>query len=368
MSKIVSIATGVPEYEHHQRDIFEFADAVYNAPGDERERRKLKFLYEHSGINRRFSVMPDYSSSISERQFYPQDKSLEPFPNLEKRMEWFADNATNLSVKTIHDCIRGKIEPHEITHLVTVSCTGMSAPGLDLQVMEALKLPGNTWRTSVNFMGCYAAIHALKIAHSICETTEGANVMIVCTEFCTLHFQKENTIDNITATLLFADGCAALLMQDNRKQQHGLSITNFYSDVSFRGKADMSWLLSSKGFLMSLSGYVPDLLEKDFNLLLENALKKSCLQKNEVGYWCIHPGGKKILQAIEKSIQLNPGDLIHSYEVLKNFGNMSSPTIVFVLKEILQTIERGNPNKEPIVFGAAFGPGLTMETFTAVYV
>lgn len=368
MSKIVSIATGVPTYEHRQRDIFEFADAIYNPSGDEKERRKLKFIYEHSGINRRFSVLPDYSGQVDDRAFYPSTKDLEPFPNLEKRMAWFDENATELSCKTILDCIDGKIEPHEITHLITVSCTGMSAPGLDLQIMEALQLPSNIARTSVNFMGCYAAIHALKMAHAICETTIGANVVIVCTELCTLHFQKEITVDNITSTLLFADGSAAVLMQDNRNDNHGLSITNFYSDVAFRGKADMSWQLSSKGFLMSLSGYVPDLLEEDFNSLLEAALDKSCLPKNEVGYWCIHPGGKKILEAIEKCAHLAADDLIYSYEVLKNFGNMSSCTILFVMQKILETIESGNPNKKPIVFGAAFGPGLTMETFTAVYV
>lgn len=368
MSRIVSIATGVPAYEHRQKDIFEFADVVYNPSSDERERRKLKYLYEHSGITTRYSVLPDYSNTPDKREFYSKQKDIEPFPNLEKRMEWFDKNATAISTKTILACIKDKIETHEVTHLITVSCTGMSAPGLDLQIMEALNLPGNTWRTSVNFMGCYAAVQALKIAHAICETTVGANVMIVCTEFCTLHFQKENSIDNITATLLFADGCAAILMQDNRENNKGLSITNFYSDVSFRGKSDMSWQLSSKGFLMSLSGYVPDLLEEDFNGLLENALDKSCLPKNEVGYWCIHPGGKKILEAIQKSINITADDLSYSYDVLKNYGNMSSCTIVFVMKKIMDTIESGNPNKEPIVFGAAFGPGLTMETFTAVYV
>ena len=199
MSKIISIATGVPAYKHRQEDIFNFADTVYST--NETDSRKLKFLYRHSGIDTRYSVLPDYSTSAEDRQFYSKSNNLEPFPDLEKRMQWFACNATKLSVKTILDCIEGKIEVAGITHLITVSCTGMSAPGMDLEIMEALNLSPNIFRTSVNFMGCYAAIHALKIADALCNNDTTANVIIVCTELCTLHFQKENSIDNITSTL-----------------------------------------------------------------------------------------------------------------------------------------------------------------------
>ena len=365
MSKIVSIATGVPAYEHMQDNIIAFADNIYCK--NEIESRKLKFLYHQSGIHKRYSSIPDYSSSAEEREFYASSKNLEPFPSLEKRMEWYKKIAAPLSISTIEKCIAGKVSNDNITHLITVSCTGMSAPGLDLEIMEAMHLPRNLWRTSINFMGCYAAIHALKLADAICKTNANANVVIVCTELCTLHFQKEATVDNITSTLLFADGCAAVLLQSNKSEANGLSLTNFFSDVAFKGKNDMSWQLSSTGFLMTLTGYVPDLVKEDFDGLVNSAIEHAGIVREDITHWCIHPGGKKIIEAIEKSTGLAKEKFQHSYSILENYGNMSSPTILFVLKQIMTEIEQNMPAATQTIFGAAFGPGITMETFIATY-
>ncbi|MFZ1369863.1 MAG: type III polyketide synthase [Ferruginibacter sp.] len=365
MSKIISIATAVPAYKHLQKDICKFADHIYSK--DETESRKFHYLYRHSGIETRYSVMPDYSTTAADRQFYGKAENLEPFPGLEKRMEWYAAHAAGISVAAIEKCISGKIKHHEITHLITVSCTGMSAPGLDLEIMEQMDLRRNIFRTSVNFMGCYAAIHALKLADVICRADDKANVVIVCTEFCTLHFQKEISIDNITSTLLFGDGCAAVLVQSPASTSKGICINSFFSDVAFKGKTDMSWKLSASGFLMTLSGYVPDLVKEDFNGLVSKALQHASVGKDEITHWCIHPGGKKILEAIEKSITLPAESLQHSYRVLNDFGNMSSPTILFVLQRIFEDLQE-NPRSAPAkIFAAAFGPGLTMETFIASY-
>ncbi len=361
----MSIATGVPPYKHDQNTICSFADRIYS--NDKTESRKLNYLYRHSGIETRFSVIPDYSLLQDDRQFYSKSADLEPFPDLEKRMKWYADNASLLSIKTIQKCIAGKINKEEITHLITVSCTGMSAPGLDLEIMEAMELPGNIFRTSVNFMGCYAAIHALKLADAICRSQQKANVIIVCTELCTLHFQKESSVDNITSTLLFADGCAAVLVQQKETALKGFTIHDFFSEVAFKGKNDMSWKLSSKGFLMTLSGYVPELVKEDFESLVTKALQKASMHKSDITHWCIHPGGKKILEAIEKSISLPAESLRYSYEVLNDFGNMSSPTILFVLQKIFDELQNNPQPNRSTIFAAAFGPGLTMETFTASY-
>jgi predicted naringenin-chalcone synthase len=364
LSKIISIATAVPPYKHEQDKISSFADKIHCS--NETESRKLHFMYRHSGIKTRYSVIPDYSLCPCERQFYSKSPDLEPFPSLELRMKWYADNAGKLSIDAITGCIEGKIGKDEITHLITVSCTGMSAPGLDLEVMEAMGLPRNIFRTSVNFMGCYAAIHALKLADAICSSQK-ANVVIVCTELCTLHFQKENSIDNITSTILFGDGCAALLVQHNESAGKGIIVDHFFSDVAFKGKNDMSWTLSSKGFLMTLSGYVPDLVEEDFDELVGKALCHASLKKSDITHWCIHPGGKKILEAIEKSVSLQHQDLQYSYDVLNDYGNMSSPTILFVLKKIFDEFQEHAGSGKKNIFAAAFGPGLTMETFTASY-
>ena len=363
MSKIISISTGVPAHKHAQTDLFTYADEVYNNTKD--DSRKLGFLYRQSGIEYRHSVLPDFTTAEDSRTFFTTDKVDNVIPDIAKRMEIYNRYAGDLSVETIEKCIAGKINKAEITHLITVSCTGMSAPGLDLQVMELMDLSKTIVRTSVNFMGCYAAIHAMKIADAFCNSTPNASVIVVCTEFCTLHFQKEFSVDNLTSSLLFADGCAAMLIQGNNTP-NGLLIENFYSDVIFKGKKDMSWSLSSSGFLMTLSGYIPELIKADFEKLVAAALDKTGRKKEDITNWCIHPGGKKILKSIAESLQLEKEDFKPSYEVLNDYGNMSSPTILFVLKKIMEELKESK-QKDAVIFGAAFGPGLTMETFTATY-
>jgi predicted naringenin-chalcone synthase len=358
LSKIISIGTAVPAHKHRQEDILHFMQHVYAM--NEADKRKLKFLYHQSGIDTRYSVVADYNKSINDWKFYPHAENLEPFPSLELRMIWYNKYAAPLSVDAIRHCLDGHTQSNDITHLITVSCTGMSAPGLDLQVMELMDLPKTIYRTSVNFMGCYAAIHAMKMADAICKTEAAAKVLIVCTELCTLHFQKEPTADNIASSLLFGDGAAAVLITNDAGKKKGWSINSFYSEVVTKGKKDMAWELSGSGFLMTLSGYVPDLIEADFEPLVHRALLHAGRTKNDITQWCVHPGGKRIVDAIRKTLLLPEGSLQHSYDVMKEYGNMSSPTILFVLKRMMMS---HNAVSKEEIFGAAFGPGLTMETF-----
>ena len=357
MSSIISIGTALPAFRHSQQDILSFMQNVY-ASG-EAEKRKLRFLYHQSGIEYRYSVVPDYSRPVKDWKFYPQTENLEPFPNLEKRMDLFHKHAPLLSVDAVRNCLGHVHDVKKITHLITVSCTGMSAPGLDLQLMELMEMEKNIFRTSINFMGCYAAIHALKLADSICRSESSSRVLIVCTELCTLHFQRENTLDNISSSLLFGDGSAAVLVTGD-KTERGLKLDSFYSEVIPKGKRDMAWELSSSGFLMTLSGYIPDLIEEDFASIIERALAHDKAIPKGITHWCIHPGGRRILDSIHKSMNFTNGELQASYEVLKEVGNLSSATILFVLKKLMDS---GSPIKK--LAGAAFGPGLTIETFLA---
>jgi len=327
---------------------------------DEQDRRKLRFLYRQAGIGHRYSFIPDYSRPLQDWKFYPQSENIEPFPSLEQRMGWFNRYAPQLSLEAIRRCLDHKAKPEEITHLISVSCTGMSAPGLDLQVMELLDLPRNIFRTSVNFMGCYAAIHALKLADHICSSDRKARVLVFCTELCTLHLQKDPTPDNLASGLLFGDGSAAALVTAGEDPRPGIILDHFYSEVVPKGKKDMSWELSSTGFQMTLSGYVPDLIGEDIGKLVDHALSSGGRTREEITHWCVHPGGKKILEAVQKKLGLAPEALQSSYEVLGAHGNMSSATILFVLKEMQQKLLAGDR-----LFGLAFGPGLTMETFIA---
>lgn len=350
MPKIIAIGTANPAYRHQQNDIMRFMlDA--NKP-DEKNRKLLPILYHRSGINTRYSVFSDFSLARGQWDFFSDNSTM---PSLEKRMAFYNQEAVKLSVSAIEDCLNGT-NIQEITHLITVTCTGLSAPGLDIQLVQALNLSPTIVRTSVNFMGCYAALHALKIADAFCRADASAKVLVVCTELCTLHFQKSNDVDAVLSSTLFADGSAACLIsgEDGVK---GLKIKQFYSQIALSGQADMAWQLSSTGFLMTLSSHVPKLIKQEIKNLLENSLQKLGLTTENITDWAIHPGGKNILEAVETSLELESEALNESYEVLKNYGNMSSPTILFVLKKMMEdTTKTGN------IFAIAFGPGITMES------
>ena len=207
-------------------------------------------------------------------------------------------------------------------------------------------------------MGCFAAIHDLKIVYAFCKSDKSASVLIVCTELCTLHFQHEPTMDNIASSLLFGDGSAAALVTSDVNANEGFYIDGFHSEIISKGKRDMAWELSSTGFQMTLSGYIPDLIEEDFLGVVNRALGSNASIDN-ISHWCIHPGGKRILEAINKCLSFSGDELKYSYDILREYGNLSSATILFVLKQIAE-------QEKPInkLFAAAFGPGLTIETFT----
>jgi predicted naringenin-chalcone synthase len=344
-----------------------FASKVYTQ--NETEKRKLAFLYRQSGIRCRYSVIPDFTDAGDEAKNRFFKGTQAEVPGISQRMEWYHNEACPLALEAIENCLNQQLPINEITHLITVSCTGMSAPGLDLQIMEALHLPETLVRTSVNFMGCYAAIHALKMADSICARHPGARVLMVCVELCTIHFQHEPLEDNITSSLLFGDGAAAVLVTSKSElpQQPGINLNGFYSKVLFAGKDEMTWNISPTGFLMTLTGEVPDLIKKDIAKLVEAALETHQLSQQDISYWCFHPGGRKILDDIAGSLDLEKNSLQQSYQVLEDFGNMSSPTILFVLQRIFESCKSSQQENAPHIFGAAFGPGLTMETFTASY-
>ena len=360
MSKIISIETAVPAFQHEQNRILTFMQEVYRL--DAVEARKLKFLYRQSGIDYRYSAIADFSKDAADWNFFPPVGSADSIPSIDKRMNLYGAAAAPMAKEAIEKCLANRMDCDSITHLITVSCTGMSAPGLDLELIELLNLPKNIYRSSINFMGCYAAIHALKMANAICKAEASAKVIIVCTELCTLHFQDVASADNIASSLLFGDGAAAVLVVSDDVDMQGLYLKSFYSEIVPKGKDDMSWVIASTGFLMTLSGYVPDLIQADFESLMNKAMDKSGITKEDIQYWCIHPGGKRILDAISKSLDFNGPELSQSFEVLKEYGNMSSPTVLFVLKKIMDTLQSGESAN---IFGAAFGPGLTMETFIA---
>lgn len=356
MSKIIRIGTAVPAYCHEQHRIAGFMNRVYGF--DNRAAERISMVYDRSLIDNRYSIIPDFSLPENEWQYFTPSPDMEPFPKLDERMKWYRREAPVLAEAAIQKTLTPGFPAKNITHLITVSCTGMSAPGIDIELVKRLGMAGNCQRTSVNFMGCYAAIHGLKIADAICRADEKAIVLVVSVELCTIHFQKEPTPDNIASSLLFSDGAAAVLVVPTSHHEQGNALEHFYSELALEGEEDMSWNMSENGFLMRLSSYVPRLIENHIDRLLQNALCRSKISRDKIGQWAIHPGGKKILRATEMALALDSDALRTSYDVLRDYGNMSSVTILFVLQKMLEE----NNDDGRSIFAAAFGPGITIET------
>lgn len=360
-ARLMALGTALPANAYEQIALAETLLQLVPLPPEAAHR--FRKMAAHSGIQTRHSVLPDYASG-SQRKLYPPTPDFEPVPGIERRMEVFHAEALPLALAAIQACLanRPELGRDRITHLIAVSCTGMVAPGLDLMLLRALELPSHTHRTAVHFMGCYAAMHGLKQADAICRADPEAVVLVVCVELCTLHFQKDPTPDNLAASLLFADGAAAALVAGAAVTAPGptLQLAGFYSEVATAGWQDMAWQLSGQGFLMKLSAYVPELLRQGIRPLMTRALGRLGLGLEDIDRWALHPGGRKILDLAARELELPPGALETAYGVLRDCGNMSSPTILFVLARLWPQLLAGQK-----LLAAAFGPGLTMETLIA---
>jgi predicted naringenin-chalcone synthase len=358
MSFITAIGTANPTNRFSQSVIADFMErAMVLHNGDH---RKMRTLFKLSGIEFRHSVLDDYGKS-SDFSFYPNSEG-EPFPSTEKRLKIFRDKALALSCASVDDLLTRRIglNLNDITHLVVVCCTGMYAPGLDIDLVKKLGLRSTVQRTCINFMGCYAAFNALKLADAFCSVDKDAKVLIVCTELCSLHFQRACTDDNILANALFSDGSAAVLVEAKSEQRAHLIPESFHSDLAMDGESDMAWTVGDLGFEMKLSSYVPDIIQRDIGQLTTSLLSRIGKNVSDIRYFAIHPGGKKILQAIEEELGITKEQNSVAYNVLRNYGNMSSPTVLFVLKEIFDKVDKGDDGEHILSF--AFGPGLTLES------
>lgn len=356
MSYITSIGTANPKHKFSQLQI---ADFMTKAMGlTEEESDQLKVLYRASGIVSRYSVLKDYGDH-NHLDFYANTK---PYPTTKNRLDLFRSESVGLSKKASQLCfdeIKG-FDPKTVTHLIVVSCTGMFAPGLDIDLIHELGLTHHVQRTCINFMGCYAAFNALRLADAFCTQTEQAKVLVVCTELCSLHFQKENTEDNKLANALFADGSAAVLVESKPRKGINLEIGNFFCDLAPEGGKDMAWAIGDNGFEMKLSSYVPEVIKNGISQLTHSLLLNNKIKLSDISYFAIHPGGKKILETIQEKLGLTKKDNRYAYRIMKEYGNMSSPTVLFVLKEIMKTLTPQDRTKKILSLG--FGPGLTLES------
>lgn len=355
-SYISSIGTAVPPNRISQKTISDFM--IRHLPLSDEGRKMVNVLYRASGIQYRHSVIEDFGRSPEDFTFFPKNETLEPFPTVSKRMKLYEERALDLCKQAATQCLKGtKDQP---THLITVSCTGMYAPGIDIELIEAMSFPTDIQRTSINFMGCYASFNAMKVAHEIAQNDPDATILVVAVELCSIHLLKKTDEDSLLSNALFGDGAAALLIQGKKREGIQLKMEGFYSDLALNGKKEMSWHISDFGFQMRLSGQVPEVIRQGIGKLTDKLLHRFGLTAAEIDHFAIHPGGKKILEVVEEQLAIGKERNASAYHVLKNYGNMSSPTVLFVLKEILDGLS--STNREQNILSFAFGPGLTMES------
>jgi alpha-pyrone synthase len=356
---IVSIGTATPRYKRSQLDVAELVASRLDLKPS--EKRLLKSVYKATGIAHRYSVLADYGRTSGEYDFFPNDPT-QSFPSTRVRMQIYQDNALDLAISAIEDCLAssGTISKNEITHLITISCTGMYAPGLDIEITQQMQLKSSIKRTCINFMGCYGAFNAIKLAESICRGEPSANVMIVSVELCTLHFQKKADMDNLVANAIFADGAAAALITSQAASSRYLGLDAFYCDLLPQSQKEMAWHIADSGFDIVLSSYVPEVIETGIAAFVGKLYADNGLSASSIDLYAIHPGGIKILQACESALNITAEDNRYSYQVLRDYGNMSSATVLFVLKALLADIQQADHGKR--IFSCAFGPGLTLES------
>lgn len=344
------VKTAVPTNEVHR---FFLRFATSQLAGDPRLQSIFNRMADKGGIENRYScIVP---SADPEGTTVDVDGVFRrgAFPGTAKRMEMFETYAPRLAKQAV-DLLELGEDRSRITHLIVTTCTGFSAPGIDLEIVARCGLSGSVERTMIGFMGCYAAINALKLARHIVRSEPLARVLLVNVELCTLHLKETADLEKLLSFCLWGDGCAASLVTADAV---GIRLDSFKAVIAADTRDLMTWSVRDDGFDMVLSGRVPAAIQETFSgghgALLGGASVR------DIDLWAVHPGGRSVLDAVGRALNL-PSDALHfSREVLRDNGNMSSATVMFVLEKMLATAAPGL-----LGCGMAFGPGLTAETMT----
>jgi len=324
--------------------------------GSKRLNRYIESIYKHSSIYKRHSVVADMNVF-----FKVLAGGKVSGPTTKVRNDLFASASrkmcVDLAAKVVDGCDNTDFD--EITHLITVSCTGFFNPGPDYEIIKELYLNKSIRRYNIGFMGCYAAFPALCLAHTVCQADPSATVLIAALELCTVHTQLKQDLDSVRSAAIFADGGAAVIVSTKppTPKKKVFELEHFESAIIPDSKNDMAWTIGDRGFEMVLSQNVPKIIESNIAPVIKPMLGRRGMSISDIDHWAVHPGGKSILDKIASSLGLE-NHLEESRSVLKQYGNMSSATILFVLKQILQ---KPSESTDESVLAMAFGPGLTVE-------
>lgn len=354
-----AIGTAVPEYAYRQDAL---RDLMKAQPHQERRTPLLiGRIYNQSGIEQRHGVLPDFLPGSSGGAFYDASTGQFKNPTTRTRNDTYTREARHLFERAARGALEAtSFHAGDITHVITVSCTGFYAPGPDYHLVRALGLNPQVQRSHLGFMGCYAAFPALRTAQAFCLADPDAVVLVVSAEICSVHQRQGEDPDTLMANGVFADGAAAAVVSARPAPDSARTLTldRFRTMLTPTGEEDMAWTVGDHGFEMVLSTYVPGIIEENIRDALLPLVEEAGLSLTEVRHWAVHPGGRSILDKVQGSLDLTEEQLVPSRGVLRDYGNMSSATVLFVLKEILE----GPPGaQEEQVVGVAFGPGLTVE-------
>ena len=315
-----------------------------------------------SPFSRKYLDLAQEGSISNKRTFLPNFEEVlthQILASTQQRMEQYQRLVPAIGMEVAQKCLMtANTNVANITDVIAISCTGMMAPGLETILAEELGLKSHVNRYAVNFMGCYASLHGWRLARLIALQNPNARILMVSMEMSALHFNPNYSTHNLLGTYLFNDGAAACLVcgENIPPPAHPITIKSLHSKLFAKGKNEMAWVIGDQGFELTLSSRVPVYIKKHLKETLQEALDHASSITKDVHH-AVHPGGKNILKAVEQSLSLSPDGLSPSYGVLFKYGNMSSATILFVLKEMVlkPTIYKG-----PIL-ATAFGPGLTVE-------
>lgn len=327
----------------------------------------LPALYRKSGVQRRYSVLlqQEMGTEAFRQDFYSHRRETPNGPTTSARMEAYEQHAAALLEPACRGAVLAAgIQATDIHNLITVSCTGFCSPGIDHKLMTALGMSSRVQRTHVGFMGCHGMINGLRTADQIVRADPNATALVGAVELCSLHQQYTDDPQQLVANALFADGAAGVVVchtdrvQDSN--QDGWEIVSTQSIWLPDTDRYMSWKISDHGFVMQLSPEVPEVLSKHLRSPVSEWLMGYGLGIEEVDHWAIHPGGPRILDACETAFQLSSSKMEDSRAILRQCGNMSSPTVIFILERISEALPR-NRNKTVHCLVIAFGPGLHAE-------
>ena len=330
-------------------------------------RSRIPELYERSAIEYRYSCIPDYiRDDPRDFEFFPPNFELNPPPSTSQRNQRYREAVLPLAEDVARRAIaKAGLLPEDITHVVAVSCTGFFAPGIDIALVKRLGLPTTTRRAMIGFMGCYAAFNGLRVADGFCKAHPGARVLLVCAELCTIHFQVSDSMEDAVINSLFSDGAAAVVLSSRRQEDAAgrLAYVDSHSLLHDDSEDYMTWDVGDTGFLMGLSARVPAVIGQNIGPFVDELLDRNELRRTDVDFWAIHPGGRAIVERAQEELGLSDEQVADSLEVLRLNGNMSSPTILFVLERLLaaRAMEGGKADVPSTALAMAFGPGLTLE-------